>query len=148
MIVKFSYLHDYPSTAANNSDRSANSWITASIIFLFLAVIRKSYVEARVNARAISDSGLDRGGWPVRKHWSFCTQLGHCPSFILRAGERASSKSEERVACRVSLLPGQHFDRWPYSGLSVTFQNALCRNTPNSRSPDPRVPLPINEILT
>lgn len=29
-----------------------------------------------------------RDDWTLRKHYVFCTQLGHCPSFILATGER------------------------------------------------------------
>lgn len=35
--------------------------------------------RTRVNAR---------DDWTLREHCVFCTQLGHCPSFILATGER------------------------------------------------------------
>lgn len=50
---------------------------------------RDSNPENRKPALQNLSRGL--GYWPSKKHCAFCTQLGHCPSFILSTDIRWSS---------------------------------------------------------
>lgn len=44
------------------------------------------------NRKTFQNLSRGLGYWPSKKHCAFCTQLGHCPSFILSTDVRWSSR--------------------------------------------------------